>query len=251
MLQRELSKVNQHYFKGWSEDISDTAYETLGTVTFNDITLPTANQALQISSSSSSDTSVSVLVTGYDSSFNALQEVILTDATDGQTATNLTNSFFRINQMRIVSPTANAGDLYLSKQSSSLTNGVPDNQTDYIYSLRNGVDDAVGSILNGCVPPLANGYLIPNYVVFSLSNTNKLATIKFQMKKTNSTLWGTEFLYHTNKEDNKWEWKLNGVTDIPNNDMSYGYDVRMQAKKNSSGGNFNASSSLSIYTGSF
>ena len=249
MIQRELSKVNKYYFKGWSENIGHSNYQCLGALTFDDITLPTANQALQISSSSSSDTSISVLVLGLDSSFNVLQEVVNTDATDGQTTVNLTNSYFRINQMRIVSTTGNVGDLYLSKQSSSTTNGVPDNQRDYIYSMR--ATDVVGTILNGCVPPLANGYLIPNYVVFSLSNTNKLATICFQMKKTNSSLWGTEFMYHTNKEDNKWEWKLNGVADIPNNDMSYGYDVRMMVKKNSSGGNFNGSSSLSIYTGSF
>ena len=102
MIQRELSKVNKYYFKGWSENIGHSNYQCLGALTFDDITLPTANQALQISSSSSSDTSISVLVLGLDSSFNVLQEVVNTDATDGQTTVNLTNSYFRIkNKMSI------------------------------------------------------------------------------------------------------------------------------------------------------
>ena len=90
--------VDQYYFKGWSQSIG-TSYETLGTETFDEIHLPSADQALQLSSSDSSDTSKTILIIGFDSSFAKIQEIINTDAADGQTPVTLSTSFFRIKSM--------------------------------------------------------------------------------------------------------------------------------------------------------
>ena len=236
--------VQQFYFKGWSTAIG-LDYRTLGTIAFTEIHLPTSDEALQISSSNTSDTSISVLVKGYDSSFADIQEVVVTNASNARTPVSLTNSYFRINQMRIVSPIANVGDIYLTKDGSSLTNGRPANQSDYIYSMRTG--DSVAAILNGCLKPIENGLIQPNYVVYSIANDTRVrGHFKFQMKPTNSSLWGTEFNFFVDERSNtQFTWRLDGVPDIPNDDLSKGYDVRIQGRRTGTGA-LDAAAAISI-----
>lgn len=240
-----MTTEEEHYFKGWSENIG-TTYETIGTIAFPEIFLPTADQSLQISSSDSADTSVTVLVKGYDDTFTAIQEIIATNAVDGQIAVALTTSFFRINSMRVVSPVTNAGDIYLTKAGASLYSGVPSVNTDYIYSIHQ--NETVGAILNGCIPPIVDGILQPNYVLYSISNGSGMySQIVFQMKYTNSSNWGTEFNFYIDARSNsQFTWRLDGVADIPNNDLAKGFDVRVKTKKTINIGYLHVSSSLSI-----
>ena len=238
------SNILDYYFKGWSIDIPAN-FKTLGTPsTFNEISLLSANTSLQISSDNAGDTGISILVSGYDSSFSAVSEVIITN---GQTAVNLVNQYFRINNMRIVSENNNVGVIYLSIQGSALTGGVPNNQANYIYSML--ASDRVGWILNACIPPTDSGFLYPMNVAYSLANaTNDFIEIHFQMKKTNSNFWYTEFNFYLDENANsQYQWDLRGIGGILNNDTGTpsGYDLRIQTLRNTAGA-CNVSCALSV-----
>lgn len=96
-----------------------------GTETIWDVggsyTYLTADTTLYISSSSASDTSVTVLVTGKDDNYNAVTQTVITN---GQTQVALGTQMFRVEICTVIGGTSPIGDLYIA-ESDTLTGGVP------------------------------------------------------------------------------------------------------------------------------
>ncbi len=240
--------VNQFYMKGWTDDLGTTE-TTVGVSEANgleNIVLPTADEALQISSPTVGDTSITVLVKGYNSVFEPIQDIVTTDGSSGRTGVSLSVSFFRITTMRITSSVANIGTLYLSKDGTSLSNGVP-SAANYIYSMHH--EKAVSSIANMCIPPQEAGYLAPTYVNFSMAHNDVSGgTVMFQLKYTDEALWKTEFQFFIDDESNsQFSWPLHGIPLIPNNVLSKGIDMRIQAVKGTGAGYFSIAAALATH----
>ena len=81
----------------------------------------TTDTQLYISSSSASDTSVSVLVTGLDDTFT---EITRTVTVSGQSQVALSGLMFRVHAAFVVGATSPVGDLYIA-ESTTLSSGVP------------------------------------------------------------------------------------------------------------------------------
>ena len=81
----------------------------------------TTDTQLYISSSSASDTSVSVLVTGLDDTFT---EITRTVTVGGQSQVALSGLMFRVHSAFVTGPASPGGDLYIS-ESTTLSGGVP------------------------------------------------------------------------------------------------------------------------------
>lgn len=248
VLNRAPGLIDQYYMKGWSDNIT-TVREVLGVdnVNFVDIELPNADIQLQISSSISADISLSVLIIGYDANFNLINTVAVTDAVDAQNAVTIGTQFYRISRMQVLNGT-NTGDIYLTDAASTLVAGVPSSALSYRYSIKQ--NENIGAILNGVIPPLANGYLMPNYVAYSVkTDIGSACNLYFQMKPTNSAVWNTEFVFYVNNADSntQFSWPLNGLPPIANSDTvtPVGYDFRIQAVRVGNGV-VHASGSLAI-----
>jgi len=91
-----------------------------------DITQVTAAATLRVSSSAIADTTQSVTITGLDSNYDEITEIIELDGTDGQTIVVGTTSFLRVNSA--VLSAACAGDVYVYYVCTA-TAGVPDDLT--------------------------------------------------------------------------------------------------------------------------
>ncbi len=240
------SNVTTVYAKGWSSGIQEP-YTTLGTLQHENIHLLSADTQLQISSSDSDDTGITIFIKGLDSTFASVVETVVTHATNGRTPVTLTNSYFRILRMQVIAPSEPEGDMYLTIDGASLSGGKPDSQTDYIYSMQRC--DNIGTILSGVVPPGDGLYLFPNYVIYSVTNdVNERSHFKFQMKKCSSDIWLTEFNFFVDERTNtQFTWRLDGIPPIPN--FTDGMDFRVIASKvTSGGGTLNASGAVSIKT---
>lgn len=238
-----------HNFTGWCPAMNvssrlTTTLRTLGTEEHLSITLPSSNQQLQISSTSEFDNSLQIEIIGWDQNFNPLSETIsLHSSTPHIIAMQLSNSYFRIKSMNVpYNSSPPVGAIFLSKYGSSIGGGFPLSIGDYIYSMLD--QERQSSLLNGCIPPSTNGQLLPNYISYSVSNeADTPATFRFQMKKTNTANWGTEFKFFVeNKSNTQFRWRLDGVENIPNNNPSYGYDVRVQGMRGDSNGATNPAS---------
>lgn len=223
--------LTSHYAKGWSRSIPSFVDKVMGTSSDHNINVPltpTADQALQISSSDAADVGLPIMVTGYNDAFEKIQEVVVTN---GQTAVNLTTSFFRISQMMNVSTTTeNAGEIFLSVQGASLTAGVPA-EADYLYSMKIG--NNIGALSCIFLPPGTDHYLYPNYIIYSVINdTNNRVRFEFQTKYSNSSVWLTQFEFYIDEKTNsQFTWPLHGVNKIPLNDLSKGLDIRVIVNK--------------------
>ncbi len=238
--------VTTVYAKGWSSGIQEP-YTTLGAIQHEHIHLLSADTQLQISSSDSDDTGITIFIKGIDSNFASVGETVVTHATNGRTPVTLTNSYFRILRMQVIAPSEPEGDTYLTIDGASLSNGKPDSQTDYIYSMQRC--DNIGAILSGTVAPGEGMYLFPNYVIYSVTNdVNERSHFKFQMKKCSSDIWLTEFNFYVDERTNtQFTWRLDGIPPIPN--FTDGMDFRVIASKvTSGGGTLNASGAVSIKT---
>lgn len=236
--------VEEYYFKGVSATIPNSNFKTLGTLTFDELHLLSANSLIQISSTSTSDVGLVVLVIGYDDVFATVQETVLTN---GRNGVSLLNNYYRINSMRVVGGAAaeNIGDLYLTIDASSLSSGAPSNQSDYLYNM--DATNNVAYILNSCIPGGVGKQLYPSYCIYSVSNdTGNLSHFEFEMKQTNSNKWYREFVFYCNEKSNSmWTWRLDGLKPIPNIDPLIGYDIRIRGKR-ISGGQLSASAAISI-----
>ena len=223
--------TTKHYMKGWSQNIPSFTDKLIGSSSDHNLNIPhlaAANTALQISSSNASDVSLPILVTGYDDNFNAIQEVVIVN---GYNAINLTLAFFRVSQMINVSPSANnQGEIFLSTQGAALTNGVP-SEADWWYSMK--PNDNVGALALIFLPPGANRYLFPKYVLYSVVNdARNRVKFSFQTKYSNSNIWLTQFEFYVDEKSNsQFNWPLTGLPDLDLTDLSKGMDIRLIVNK--------------------
>ena len=112
-------------------------------------TYPGSATTMLLYSSSASDTAVSVLITGLDSSYNIITETKV--LTNGVTGVTTTNSYLRINSIQVTGSNNAVGTLYLSNAGKTVT-----------YA-----QIAVG---NG--KSQANIYTVPNGYTFYLTRVN-------------------------------------------------------------------------------
>lgn len=153
-----------------------SAYSTFVTASQNyavwnraaNYTFPSVATTMTLSSSSSGDTTQSVLISGLDANYSEISEVI---ALNGQSPVLSTKSFFRVNDMLVLtdSPT---GSLYFG--TGTVTSGVPAN----VYGFISAGDN---SMMCGTytVPAGYTLYILGGSVNCSLANQNKLVTINF------------------------------------------------------------------------
>jgi len=129
---------------------------------------PSVASTMTLSSSATGDTTQSVLISGLDSTYTEISEVL---TLNGQTPVTSTNSFFRVNDMLVLvdSPT---GNLYFG--TGTVTAGVPAN----VYGFISAGDN---SMMCGTytVPAGYTLYILGGSLNCSLSNQNKLVTINF------------------------------------------------------------------------
>lgn len=162
-----------------------SAYSTLITTSQNyavwnraaNYVFPTVASTMTLSSSAVGDVGQSVLVTGLDSSYNEISEVLVLN---GQTAVTSTNSFFRINDMLVLvdSPT---GNIYFG--TGTVTAGVPANVYGFISA---GDNTQLGGWYT--VPNGWSLYIQGGSINASLANQNKLVTVAF-----NTTIAGVRY----------------------------------------------------------
>lgn len=236
------------YYKGWTQSgVGNINWKTVGCEDFDDITLPSTNISLQISSTNVGDTNHLVRIDGYDSNFTSITENISLNSSNSRTPVSLVNQYFRIKSMlHIAVGNDNIGDVYLSIDGSSLTNGKPNNASDYIYHMKNGTN--AGFILNGVIGGTSStSKIYPSKVIFATSNdVNEVSHIRFQLKYTTSTLWQTHFLFPQNEKSGQaFTWSLESVAPIPNPTPN-GIDVKISVIKNTGGGNFEISAAIGI-----
>lgn len=153
-----------------------SAYSTLITAAQNyavwnraaNYSFPSVASTMTLSSSATGDTTQSVLISGLDSSYAEISEVL---TLNGQTPVTSTKSFFRVNDMLVLtdSPT---GNLYFG--TGTVTAGVPANVYGFIYAGDNSM--MCGSYT---VPAGYTLYILGGSVNCSLANQNKLVTINF------------------------------------------------------------------------
>lgn len=226
---KKHNTIEHHYYKGWKDfDNISTFDRTIGPLVFGDNILPTDNTAMQITSTNTLDTNISVLIIGWTNTWEYNEVNIFTNGTNGTTPVSLGVNLFRIKSMRKF---GGVGDIFLSKTGATYsTPGIPDSYLDYIYSIKG--DENVGAIANGVIPPKVNGYIHPNYIIISTMNETIVPLqVELQMKRTDSVYWNTKIMLVTREDDNtQFVWDLSGLNDIPNNNMSYGYDMRITVK---------------------
>lgn len=106
---------------GKNSAVGTTATETVWDQGGN-YTYLSADTTLYVSSTSASDTAVSIVVPGLDDTYT---EVTRTATLNGQTQVALNGDLFRNKDLIVVSSTTPVGDIYLA-ESDTLTAGVPD-----------------------------------------------------------------------------------------------------------------------------
>ena len=129
---------------------------------------PTVASVMKLSSSAVGDVGQLVLVSGLNSKYEEISEVI---ALNGQTAVNSVLVFFRINNLQVLtdSPT---GNIYFG--TGTVTAGVPANVYGFIAAL-----DGTMLCANYTVPLGHTLYIYGGSVNGILGNSNKIITISF------------------------------------------------------------------------
>lgn len=97
--------------------VTETVWDGGGTYTYL-----TADTTLYISSSSASDTAVTVLITGKDDNYNVITDTV---TANGQTQVAISTQFFRVEIVQVIGSTAPVGTLYIA-ETDTLTGGIPD-----------------------------------------------------------------------------------------------------------------------------
>lgn len=162
-----------------------SAYSTLITTLQNyavwnraaNYTFPASASVMTLSSSSAGDTTQSVLITGLDSTYAEISEVL---TLNGQTAVTSTQSFFRVNDMLVLTDSP-VGSIYFG--TGTVTSGVPANVYGFISA---GDNQQLGGWYT--VPKSHTLYIQGGSINASLANQNKLVTINF-----NTTVAGVRY----------------------------------------------------------
>lgn len=153
-----------------------SAYSTLITTLQNyavwnraaNYTFPVSASVMTLSSSSAGDTTQSVLITGLDSTYAEISEVL---TLNGQTAVTSTKSFFRVNDMLVLTDSP-VGNIYFG--TGTVTSGVPANVYGFISAGDNSMMCGVYT-----VPAGHTLYIQGGSINCSLANQNKLVTVNF------------------------------------------------------------------------
>lgn len=162
-----------------------SAYSTLITSSQNyavwnraaNYVFPTVASTMTLSSSSTSDTTQSVLISGLDANYEEISEVL---TLNGQNAVTSTKSFFRVNDMLVLTDSP-VGNIYFG--TGTVTTGVPANVYGFISA---GDNQQLGGWYT--VPKGNTLYIQGGSVNASLANQNKLVTINF-----NTTVLGVRY----------------------------------------------------------
>lgn len=131
-------------------------------------TFPVSASVMTLSSGTSGDVGQVVLVQGLDANYNAISETIVLN---GQTAVNSVNSYFRINNMVVLSDSP-TGPIYFG--TGTVTAGVPANIYGFIASGDNSMLAAIYT-----VPAGHTLYIQGGSASAALANQSKIITINF------------------------------------------------------------------------
>lgn len=180
-------------------------------------TFPTvANTLTLVSDSTSDDTNTSVLITGVDSSWNSLSEVIYLN---GTTPVTTANSFLRINSFLIASPgtsqVTNVGNItatnggttyaYMGAGIGKMQNSwysVPNGYTFYLNQIQTFGDNTTGNSFGQFRARITNNN-VARPVTFTLLQT------AFQ---TNYGIQRVAPVSYTQKTDIQWQFSVNSGT---------------------------------------
>jgi hypothetical protein len=150
-------------------------------------TYPSSAATMTLYSSSASDTAVSILINGLDSSYNPISETkVLTNGTTGVTTTN---SYIRINSISVTGSNNPVGTIYLSNAGKTTTYaqiaiGSGRSQMS-IYTVPNGYTFYLTRV-NGYVSPNNNANFYCNYSVYTRNITTGIETILQQAPFVNT-----------------------------------------------------------------
>jgi len=150
-------------------------------------TYPSSAATMTLYSSSASDTAVSILINGLDSSYNPISETkVLTNGTTGVTTTN---SYIRINSISVTGSNNPVGTIYLSNAGKTTTYaqiaiGSGRSQMS-IYTVPNGYTFYLTRV-NGYVSPNNNANFYCNYSVYTRNIATGVETILQQAPFVNT-----------------------------------------------------------------
>lgn len=186
--------------------------------------LPTAAVDCDVSSESAT-ANQSVLIIGYDGTNTQIQEVAVLN---GQTRVQLTNQFFRIKVIIVISNTQttepfmdNSGDhMWVYDRTATVTTGKPDSYF--------GIVDIGKSISKQgywYIPPLRTSAFVSAIVNINAANNRDIRMI-VQWRNTNDKVWKT--IVETAWKNNNSFFSLDSTPILY--DATYGIDVRINCQ---------------------
>ena len=145
-------------------------------------TYPASATTMLLYSSSASDTAVSVLISGLDSSYNLQSETV--HLTNGTTGVSTVNSYLRINSITVTADPNPVGIIYLSNAGKTVTyaqinlyNGDSSGRSQMsIYTVPNGYTFYLTRV-NAYVSPNNNANFYCNYSVWTRNTTTGVVTV--------------------------------------------------------------------------
>ncbi|MCP5014444.1 MAG: hypothetical protein GY938_04080 [Ketobacter sp.] len=228
--------------RGSAELFSSSLLSTIGSASTFNPALLSADSAIQLSSSSNSDTGI-VVVYGYDSAWN---EVTANYTLTGITPVTKATLFFRINRLQYVGAADNLGFVYASTAGATTVGGVPTSAATYLYSMQAGYN--VSQVALGTIPPEAGTWVkFRKFQATYCNNATNYGELRWQVKRTTSTIWNTELMIYAMKgELSQEEYDLTGYPPLDNSN-AFGHDIRVVAVGYGSGAHFgNASVIIDI-----
>ena len=150
-------------------------------------TYPSSASTMTLYSSSASDTAVSILISGLDSSYNLSSETLV--LTNGTTGVTTVNSYIRINGIAVVGSNNPVGTIHLSNAGKTtnyaqIAIGAGRSQMS-IYTVPNGYTFYLTRV-NGYVSPNNNANFYCNYSVWTRNITTGIETVLQQAPFVNT-----------------------------------------------------------------
>lgn len=179
-------------------------------------TYPAAATTMLLYSSSVSDTAVSILINGLDSSYNPISETLV--LTNGTTGVTTVKSYLRINNIAVVGTNNPIGTIYLSNAGKTvfyaqIAIGIGRSQAS-IYTVPNGYTFYLTRV-TGYVSPNNNSNFYCNYSVWTRNAVTGIETVLQQAPFINSyqTVRVAPRPY-TQKTDIQWRAAMSAGTSI-------------------------------------
>lgn len=179
-------------------------------------TYPSSASTMLLYSSSASDTNVSILINGLDSSYNSQSETLT--LTNGTTGVTTVKSYLRINNISVVGSANPVGTIYLSNSAKTTTYaqiavGSGRSQMS-IYTVPNGYTFYLTRV-NGYVSPNNNSNFYCNYSVWTRNTATGIETVLQQAPFVNtySTVRVAPRPY-LQKTDIQWRSQMSAGTSI-------------------------------------